>query len=77
MRVDQDFDAATIGSLAFQFKDLRESDTVMFTLPNLGLGTSADSQPVVVADNATISEIAAAIGKDQLAAYVTANDLGN
>lgn len=75
--VDKDFDAATIGSLAFQFKDLRESDTVMFTLPNLGVGTSPDGQSIVVADKAAISEIGAAIGKDELATYVAANDLGS
>ncbi|WP_224165139.1 hypothetical protein [Arthrobacter sp. StoSoilA2] len=55
MSVDRDFYAATIGSLAFQLKDLRESDTVMFTLPNLGLGTSPDGQSIVVADMAKAS----------------------
>jgi len=75
--VDKDFDAATIGGLALQFKDLREKDTVMFTLPNLGVGTSTDGQSIVLADNAAISEIATAIGQDKLAAYVTAKGLGS
>lgn len=75
--VDKDFDAATAGSLAFQFKDLRESDTVMFTLPNLGVGTSPDGQSIVVADMAAISEIGAAIGRDELAAYATSSELVN
>ncbi|XAS71250.1 LCP family protein [Micrococcaceae bacterium Sec5.1] len=75
--VDKDFDAATIGGLALQFKDLREKDTVMFTLPNLGVGTSTDGQSIVLADNAAISEIATAIGQDNLAAYVTAKGLGS
>ncbi|AOY70103.1 LCP family protein [Paenarthrobacter ureafaciens] len=73
--VDKDFDAGTIGGLAFQFKDLREKDTIMFTLPNLGVGTSADGQSIVVADQAAISGIANAIGQDKLGAYVTENGL--
>ena len=47
----------------------------MFTLPNLGVGTSADGQSIVVADQAAISGIANAIGQDKLAAYVTENGL--
>ncbi len=73
--VDKTFDAASIGSLALGMKDLRANDTVMFTLPTLGTGTSADGQSIVVADNQAISDIAAALSKDQLGEYVTAHAL--
>lgn len=73
--VDRDFDVRTIGGLAFQFKDLREKDTIMFTLPNPGRRTSADGQSIVVADQAAIFGIANAIGQDKLGAYVTENGL--
>ncbi|BCW59983.1 MULTISPECIES: LCP family protein [Micrococcaceae] len=73
--VDKSLDAAAIGSLALGMKDLRASDTVMFTLPTLGTGTSADGQSIVVADTNAISEIATALSKDQLGQYVTAHGL--
>ncbi|TVU62367.1 LytR family transcriptional regulator [Paenarthrobacter nitroguajacolicus] len=73
--VDKGFDAAAIGSLALGMKDLRANDTVMFTLPTLGTGTSADGQSIVVPDTTAINEIATALSKDQLGAYVTAHAL--
>ncbi|MGA8788011.1 MAG: LCP family protein, partial [Paenarthrobacter sp.] len=73
--VDKSLDAAAIGSLAMGMKDIRASDTVMFTLPTLGTGTSADGQSIVVADTTAISEIASALSKDQLSQYVTAHGL--
>lgn len=73
--VDKTFDAASIGSLALGMKDLRANDTVMFTLPTLGTGTSADGQSIVVADNQAIADIAAALSKDQLGEYVKAHAL--
>src|SRR5690349_24036107 len=44
-------------------KDLRANDTVMFTLPTLGTGTSADGQSIVVADTTAITDIAGALSK--------------
>ncbi|MET4622051.1 LCP family protein required for cell wall assembly [Arthrobacter sp. 2762] len=73
--VDKSFDAAAIGGLALGLKDIRANDTVMFTLPTLGTGTSLDGQSIVVVDTNAISEIAAALSKDQLGAYVTAHAL--
>ena len=73
--VDKGFDAAAIGTLAVSLKDLRANDTVMFTLPTLGTGTSADGQSIVVADTQAISDIAAALSKDQLYTYVMAHAL--
>ncbi|WP_347108247.1 LCP family protein [Paenarthrobacter sp. S56] len=73
--VDKGFDAAAIGGLALSLKDLRASDTVMFTLPTLGTGTSPDGQSIVVADTAAIADIAGALSKDQLGAYVSAHAL--
>ncbi|MDQ0677293.1 LCP family protein required for cell wall assembly [Arthrobacter pascens] len=73
--VDKGFDAAAVGSLALGLQGIRQKDTVMFTLPTLGTGTSLDGQSIVVADNNAISEIATALSKDQLGAYVTAHSL--
>lgn len=73
--VDKGFDAGAIGSLAVGMKDLRANDTVMFTLPTLGTGTSADGQSIVVKDPTALSDIATALSKDQLGAYVTAHAL--
>ncbi|SEI41575.1 transcriptional attenuator, LytR family [Arthrobacter sp. yr096] len=73
--VDKSFDAAAIGNLALGMKDVRAQDTVMFTLPTLGTGTSADGQSIVLADTTAISDIAAALSKDQLDSYVTAHAL--
>ncbi|MCX8456781.1 LCP family protein [Paenarthrobacter ureafaciens] len=73
--VDKGFDAGTIGGLALSMKDLRANDTVMFTLPTLGTGTSTDGQSIVMADDVAIADIAEALSKDQLGAYVTAHAL--
>jgi LCP family protein required for cell wall assembly len=73
--VDKSFDAAAIGNLALGMKDVRAQDTVMFTLPTLGTGTSTDGQSIVLADTTAISDIAAALSKDQLDGYVTAHAL--
>ena len=73
--VDKDFDAAAIGNLSLSMKDVRAQDTVMFTLPTLGTGTSTDGQSIVLADTTAIADIAAALSKDQVGAYVTAHAL--
>lgn len=73
--VDKSFDAAAIGGLALGLKDIRANDTVMFTLPTLGTGTSMDGQSIVVADTSAISEIGTALSKDQLGAYITSHAL--
>ncbi|ABM08587.1 putative cell envelope-related transcriptional attenuator domain protein [Paenarthrobacter aurescens TC1] len=73
--VDKDFDAAAIGSLALSMKDVRAQDTVMFTLPTLGTGTSPDGQSIVLADTTAIADVTAALAKDQVDAYITAHAL--
>ncbi|WP_284980188.1 LCP family protein [Arthrobacter sp. fls2-241-R2A-200] len=73
--VDKGFDAAALGGLALGLKDLKASDTVMFTLPTLGTGTSQDGQSIVVADTTAISDISSALSKDQLGTYVAAHAL--
>ncbi|KUM35501.1 LCP family protein [Arthrobacter sp. EpRS71] len=73
--VDKNFDAAAIGSLSLSMKDVRAQDTIMFTLPTLGTGTSTDGQSIVLADTTAIADIAAALSKDQLGTYVTAHAL--
>ncbi|WP_186759415.1 LCP family protein [Arthrobacter alpinus] len=74
--VDAGLDAAAMGSLAVGLRDVRSSNVLFFTLPNLGTGTSPDGQPIVVKDNAAISGIAVAIGLDSLASYMKKNGLG-
>ena len=73
--VDKGFDAAAIGNLALGLKDIRANDTVMFTLPTLGTGTSADGQSIVVPDTKAMADIASALSKDELGAYVAAHAL--
>lgn len=74
--VDNNFDAATVGDLAWGLRDVRSDDTVMFTLPTSGTGTSVDGQMIVVPDMSSISAIATALSRDQLGSYVEAHDLG-
>ncbi len=71
LSVDEKLDAATAGGLAVELRSVRSKDISMFTLPNLGVGTSADGQSIVVKDDAAIAGIAEALKNDRLAAYVT------
>ncbi|MCM0615317.1 LCP family protein [Paenarthrobacter sp. TYUT067] len=73
--VDKNLDAAAIGSLSLSMKDVRAQDIVMFTLPTLGTGTSADGQSIVLADTTAIADIATALSKDQLGTYIVAHTL--
>ncbi|NJC22663.1 LCP family protein required for cell wall assembly [Arthrobacter pigmenti] len=74
LSVDEQFDAAAVGSLAFSLRNVRTDDVKFFTLPNLGVGTSPDGQSIVVKDEAAIAEIAAALDEGTLGDYLeTAN----
>jgi LCP family protein required for cell wall assembly len=73
--VDKGFDAAAIAGLAVELKDVRSSNIKTFTLPNLGTGTSADGQSIVINDTKTVKEIAEAMKDDQLASYLDVHGL--
>jgi anionic cell wall polymer biosynthesis LytR-Cps2A-Psr (LCP) family protein len=68
--VDSSLDAAKAGALAVELRDVRASDVTSFTLPTLGIGTSADGQSIVLRDDAAIAEIRDALKNDTLGSYV-------
>ncbi|MFZ3452646.1 LCP family protein [Arthrobacter sp. 7Tela_A1] len=70
LSVDEKLDAASAGGLAVELRSVRSNDIQMFTLPNLGVGTSADGQSIVVKDDAAIAGISEALKADRLPAYV-------
>ncbi|MBE0010351.1 MULTISPECIES: LCP family protein [unclassified Arthrobacter] len=70
LSVDEGLDASAAGSLALSLRNVRSNDVEFFTLPNLGIGTSADGQSIIVKDDAAIAEIAAALDTDTLGDYV-------
>lgn len=74
--VDEGLDAAAMGSLGVSLRDVRGSNVLSFTLPNLGTGTSADGQSIVIKDDAAISGIADALGSDSLVLHMEKNGLG-
>lgn len=73
--VDKGFNAAAIAGLAVELKDIRPANFKTFTLPNLGTGTSADGQSIVINDAKTVKEIAEAMKDDQLASYLDVHGL--
>ncbi|MHA7155890.1 LCP family protein [Arthrobacter sp. TMN-50] len=70
LSVDEGLDAATAGGLALSLRSIRGNDVQFFTLPNLGIGTSADGQSIILKDDAAIAEIAEALDTDTLGDYV-------
>lgn len=74
--VDKDLNAAAIGALALELKDIRASNIKTFTLPTLGTGTSADGQSIVIADKTAISEIGQAMKDEELGTYLQTHKLG-
>lgn len=69
LSVDESFDAAAAGRLAFELRGVRGSDIHMFTLPNLGVGTSFDGQSIVIKDETAIAEISNELKNDRMTAY--------
>jgi LCP family protein required for cell wall assembly len=76
LSVDGNLDAATVGGLAVSLRNVRSSDISMFTLPNLGVGTSSDGQSIVVKDETAIADIAEALDNDAMGEYLAANNGG-
>ncbi|WP_026552357.1 LCP family protein [Arthrobacter sp. H20] len=72
LSVDEGLDATTAGGLALSLRSIRGDDVQFFTLPNLGIGTSADGQSIIVKDDAAIADIAEALDTDTLGDYVQA-----
>lgn len=73
--VDEGLDAAAMASMAVRLRDVRGSNVLSFTLPNLGTGTSADGQSIVIKDDAAISAIADALASDTLVLHMDNNGL--
>ncbi|WP_318241971.1 LCP family protein [Arthrobacter gallicola] len=70
LSVDEALDGVTVGRLALELRGIRSSDIRMFTLPNLGVGTSGDGQSIVIKDDASIAEISTALKSDTVSQYV-------
>jgi LCP family protein required for cell wall assembly len=70
-------DSVEAGRLAFSLRDVQSQNTVAFTLPTAGIGTSADGQSIVLPDWGAIEEIKAALSGDTLGDYAAAKSLGN
>lgn len=77
MSVDSGLDAAAVGSLGLGLRDIRGGDIHFFTLPNQGIGTSADGQSIIVKDEQAIAEIAGAMKADQFDDYWAGSQAGN
>lgn len=75
--VDKSLDAATLGSLALELKDVRQQNTVMFTLPTRGTGTSTDGQSIVLTHPEAIQHVSDALATDTVGEYVAANHFQN
>jgi LCP family protein required for cell wall assembly len=75
--VDSGLDAGAVGSLGVGLRDIRGGDIHFFTLPNNGIGTSADGQSIILKDDQAISEIAAAMKADDFEGYWANNEAGN
>jgi polyisoprenyl-teichoic acid--peptidoglycan teichoic acid transferase len=72
---DRGLDAATLARLGLELRDVRADDMKMFTLPTLGVGTSADGQSIVLPDRSAIAGISRALADDDLATFVAGRDL--
>ncbi|MDQ0820470.1 LCP family protein required for cell wall assembly [Arthrobacter sp. V4I6] len=68
--VDATLDAGKVGALAVELRDVRAFDVTSFTLPTLGIGTSADGQSIVLRDDAAVAEIRDALKNDTLGSFL-------
>ncbi|MGX5714965.1 LCP family protein [Arthrobacter sp. MAHUQ-56] len=73
--VDRGLNAAALAGLAVELRDVRAGDMEMFTLPTLGVGTSADGQSIVLPNYAAIRDIGQALAGDSLDTYVASKGL--
>lgn len=70
MVVDHELDSGTVGSLGWELRNVGEGGIDMLTMPNLGLGTSADGQSIVIHDAEAAAEIGGALRDDEFQEYV-------
>ena len=75
--VDKSLDSGALAGLGLELRDIRQQNTVMFTLPTGGVGTSADGQSIVLADPTAIQDISAAMASGTMGEYVAANKIEN
>ncbi|MEV5051543.1 LCP family protein [Arthrobacter sp. LAR12-1-1.1] len=75
--VDKSFDSGAVAGLGLELTDIRAQNTVMFTLPTGGVGTSTDGQSIVLADPNAINDISGAMASGTLGEYVAANEFEN
>lgn len=75
LSVDEGFDAGTVAGLALSMQNSRANDVEFFTLPNQGIGTSADGQSIIIKDEAAIAEIANAFDEGSLGEYLESANL--
>lgn len=68
--VDQDLDSSAVGSLGWELRNVSEGGIDMLTMPNLGIGTSADGQSIVIHDEQAAVEIGEALRNDEFQEYV-------
>lgn len=67
--VDQKFDAGAIGSLGLSLRNVGPNKMYFATLPNLGTGTSADGQSIVLPDDQAIREFGQALRDDTVGPF--------
>ena len=72
LTVDGGFDPVSVAILAYGMRTIDPAASVFFTLPNLGTGTSADGQSIVIPDYGAFAAVGAAVRDDTLAQYVAA-----
>jgi LCP family protein required for cell wall assembly len=68
--VDKSLDAGRAAALAVELRYVRASNVKSFTLPTLGIGTSADGQSIVIRDDAAIADIRDAFKNGSLGSYL-------
>lgn len=66
LSVEEQFDAGAVAGLVLILRTIRSTDVEFFTMPNLGIGTPADGQLILVKDEAAIAEIAGVLDSGSL-----------
>lgn len=69
LQVDPGFNSSQVAKLLLSLRGLKSTDVQTLTLPNLGVGTSADGQSIVVADSQATGDFAAALNQQTVGAY--------
>lgn len=67
--VDQNFNAGAIGALGLSLRNVGVNNMYFTTLPNLGTGTSADGQSIVLLDEKAVQEFGTALRDDTVGSF--------